>query len=72
MLNMEKKLSSLSGRRVDLFCSDSIVFRGRIEAVEDGIVRLVDDDERTFSIASDKVVAVSETADSAVRPGFRS
>lgn len=68
---MEKIISNFTGKRVDLFCTHSVVFRGTIESVEGGIVRLVDDDERIFYVAVEGVVGVSETVDSASRPGFR-
>ncbi|MEQ1764133.1 MAG: MM0924 family protein [Pyrinomonadaceae bacterium] len=69
---MENKLLGLVDKRVDLFCSSSIVFRGKLEAVENGIVRVVDDEGRVFFVDVEKIVAASEAVDSASRPGFRS
>ena len=63
-------LKNLAGIRCDVYCTNSIVFRGSIETVENGVIRLSDEDGRVFSINVSKVVAVSETAEGSTRPGF--
>ena len=67
---MEEKLRSLEGTRVDINCGAGAIFRGRVKEVQEKMVTIVDEDEHNTSIAIKKIIAVTESADAATRPGF--
>ncbi len=67
---MENLLRGLVGKRADVYCGSSTVFRGRIESVDGGVLAVADDTERLFHIDIGHVIAISEVAEAASRPGF--
>ncbi len=68
--NMEQVLSSLVGKKVDVNCGASAIFRGEIESCENGVLRVRDEGGKDYFVAVDRVIAVSEVTDPASRPGF--
>lgn len=67
---MKDLLKEFVGKRVDVHCSGSTVFRGSVKKADDGIVQLVDDEDRVFYIDGSRIIAVSEVTDASSRPGF--
>ena len=67
---MENLLRGLVGKRTDIYCGSSTVFRGRIESIDSGVLVIVDDTERVLHIDIGHVIAVSEVAEAVSRPGF--
>ncbi len=67
---MEEVLKGLVGSRIDVSCGTAAVFRGKIEGVSDGVLRLLDEDDRSVYLSVDKITSVCECGDSTGRPGF--
>jgi hypothetical protein len=67
---MEKLLSSLIGRNVDVGCGTSAVFRGEVVSVDEGVLHLRDEEAKVTFIAVEKISSVSERSDTHLRPGF--
>jgi len=67
---MQNFLSKMTGRKLDVYCSGSSSLRGEVLKVEDGVLQLKDDDNRTCYVALDKIVVVWEARDEEHRAGF--
>ena len=67
---MEALLTELSGKKVDVNCGSNVMYRGEIVSIEDGILKLKNEDDRDVFIAVDKIAAVTECSDLSSRPGF--
>lgn len=67
---MEELLKQFVGKRIDVSCGTTAVFRGLVRNMSDGILSLVDDDERELFIAVDKIASICECKDNSGRPGF--
>ncbi|HMJ08954.1 MAG TPA: MM0924 family protein [Pyrinomonadaceae bacterium] len=67
---MEKLLSDLMGKIVDLGCGTTAVFRGEVTDVKDGVLSLRDEEGKVTYISADKIVSICERSDSHSRPGF--
>jgi len=66
---MEEILKKFEGSRIDVNCANGVWFRGENAGVEDGVLKLRDEDKVVY-IAIKRIVAVSETGESNTRPGF--
>jgi hypothetical protein len=67
---MEEKLRSYKGKKLDVNCGTSAIFRGTVEDVEGGIVRIKDELDVISDIAIERIIAVTEVSESSTRPGF--
>lgn len=67
---MEELLKRFIGKKIDVTCATSAVYRGDVIGVESGILEIKDDDDRVVYIAADKIAVVSECSDNSTRPGF--
>ena len=67
---MEEKLRGLEGKRVDINCGTGAVFRGTVKDVAEKVVTIVDEDDQNTTIATKKIIAVTECVDPVTRPGF--
>jgi hypothetical protein len=67
---MEEIISNLKGKRIDVNCGMSAVFRGENVSYNGGILELRDETGRTVYIEGSRIVAVSEVTDPSIRPGF--
>ena len=67
---MQEVINKLIGKRIDVICGISAVFRGENVNYSDGILELKDETGRTVYIEGSRIVAVSEVTDPSVRPGF--
>lgn len=66
---MEEILKKFEGVRIDVNCANGVWFRGENAGVDDGVLRLRDDDKVVY-ISIKRIIAVSETGESNTRPGF--
>ena len=67
---MEKTISELKGKRIEVNCGSGIAFRGENLGIESGVLTLeVENDKRLF-IDVTKVIVVSEASDAGGKPGF--
>jgi hypothetical protein len=67
---MEELLKQFVGKKIDVSCGGSAVYRGRVQDVRDGVLFLVDEDERAIYLSIGKIASVCECKDNAGRPGF--
>ena len=67
---MNKLLSGMVGKRIDVYCGGASSLRGEVIKVEDGVLQLKDDDDKTCYVAIDKIVVVWEAKDLDHRAGF--
>ncbi len=67
---MEEILNSLKNKEVDVTCSNSVAFRGTVESVESGVVRMTTDEEKVVFLNAGSVVSVMECENHHSRPGF--
>ncbi len=67
---MQKFLSKMIGKKIEVRCGVSSSLRGEIMNVEDGVLKLKDSDEKMCFIALDKIVVVWEASDDEHRAGF--
>jgi hypothetical protein len=58
------------GKKVDVYCGGGSSLRGNVVKVEEGILHLKDDDDKTCYVALDKIVVVWEAKDEEHRAGF--
>lgn len=66
----EEFLSKLVGKKVDLFCGGAVSLRGEVLKVENGVLHLKDEDDKTCFIAVEKIVVVWDKPDEEHRAGF--
>lgn len=67
---MQKLLSSMIGKKVDVFCGGASSLRGEVVKVEEGVLYLKDNDAKTCFVAIDQIVVVWEAKDDEHRAGF--
>ena len=67
---MEDLLKSLMGKKVDISCGASAIFRGDVIDVKAGVLYLRDEDEKVAYVSIDKIALITEVKESSQRPGF--
>ncbi len=67
---MEEILQSLKSKEVDVTCSNSVTFRGTIESLDSGVVRIRGEEDRLIYLDIGSVVSVTECDNHHSRPGF--
>ena len=67
---MQELLSTMIGRRIDVFCGATSSMRGEVIKVDGGVLHLQDDDGEMCYIAIEKIVAVWEKRDKDYHAGF--
>lgn len=67
---MDSILFALRGKEVEINFSNSLGFRGTIESVDNGVIKLTDESEKIYYLAISKIAAVCEVAEPHLRPGF--
>jgi hypothetical protein len=67
---MEELLRRFTGKKIDVSFGSTAVFRGQVRDVGQGILSLVDDDDREVFIAVERIASVTECQDHSGRPGF--
>jgi hypothetical protein len=67
---MQEFLSTLVGRKVDIFCGGASSLRGDILQVAGGVLHLKDDEGNLCYVAIEKISVVWEARDEGNRAGF--
>ncbi len=67
---MQKLLSTLIDKEIDIVCTGVSSLHGKVVKVEDGVLQLKGDEDEVYYIAIDKIVAVWEKRDKDRHPGF--
>lgn len=67
---MEEVIAELMGKKIDVRCGTSSVFRGEVVNVKNGVLFLRDEDEKIVYVSIDRIAAVYECGDTQSRPGF--
>lgn len=67
---MEELLKQFVGKKIDVSCGATAVFRGLVKDVKGGVLFLVDEDDRAVFLAVEKIASVWECKDNSGRPGF--
>jgi hypothetical protein len=66
---MQKLLSKMIGKKIDVYCGGASSLRGEVLKLEEGVLHLKDSDDKTCFVAIDKIVVVWEAKDEH-RAGF--
>lgn len=67
---MEEIIRNLIGKKIDVNCGHSAIFRGENLGYAGGILTVKDETGKTVFIDATKVVAVIEVSEASGRPGF--
>ena len=67
---MQELLSTMIGRRIDVFCGATSSMRGEVIKVDGGVLHLKDEDGEVCYIAIEKIIAVWEKHDKDHHAGF--
>jgi hypothetical protein len=67
---MQKLLSKMIGKKIDVYCGGASSLRGEVLKLEEGVLHLKDSDDKTCFVAIDKIVVVWEAKDDEHRAGF--
>jgi hypothetical protein len=67
---MDELLAKMVGKRLDIFCGGTSSLRGKLVQVEAGVAHMVDEDDRMFYVAVERVIVFSESKESEQRAGF--
>jgi hypothetical protein len=67
---MQQFLSTMIGKKIDVFCGGVSSLRGEIVKVEDGVLHLKDTDQRMCFVQIDKIQVVWDARDDDHRAGF--
>jgi hypothetical protein len=67
---MQQFLSTMIGKKIDVFCGGVSSLRGEIVKVEDGVLHLRDTDQRMCFVQIDKIQVVWDARDDDHRAGF--
>ena len=67
---MEELLKGLAGKKIDVNCGGTAVYRGVAVEVTDGVLHIRSEEDTDVFISVDKIAAVSECKDLPARPGF--
>ena len=67
---MQKLLTKMIGKKLDVYCGGASSLRGEVLKVEEGVLHLKDSDDKTCFVAVDKIIVVWEAKDDEHRAGF--
>lgn len=67
---MQQFLSTMIGKKIDVFCGGVSSLRGEIVKVEDGVLHLKDTDQRMCFVQIDNIQVVWDARDDDHRAGF--
>jgi hypothetical protein len=68
--HMEEIIRSLTGKKIDVNCGHSSMFRGENLGFANGVLTVKDETGKTVFIDATKIVAVIEVSEASGRPGF--
>jgi hypothetical protein len=67
---MREFLARLVGKKVEVFCGGTSNLSGKVVKVDESVLQLVDDDDRVFYIAINRIAVVSESKEREKNAGF--
>ncbi len=67
---MQQFLSTMIGKKIDVFCGGVSGLRGEVVKVEDGVLHMRDTDQRMCFVQIDKIQVVWDAKDDDHRAGF--
>jgi len=67
---MEEIIRNLTGKKIDINCGHSALFRGENLGYSNGVLTLKDESGKTIFIDVARIVAVTEVSEASSRPGF--
>jgi len=67
---MRELLVKMVGKKLDIYCGGTSSLRGKLVKVDETVAHLVDDDDRVFYVAIERVVVFSESREAEQRAGF--
>ena len=67
---MQQFLSTMIGKKIDVFCGGVSSLRGEVVKVEDGVLHMRDTDQRMCFVQIDKIQVVWDARDDDHRAGF--
>lgn len=67
---MHQLLSNMIGKKIDIYCGGGSSLRGEVLKVEDGVLHLKDNEQRTTFVNIEKIHVVWEARDDEHRAGF--
>ena len=67
---MQQLLSTMIGKKIDVFCGGASSLRGEVVKVEDGVLHLRDTGQRMCFVQIDKIHVVWDVRDETHRAGF--
>lgn len=67
---MEEIIRSLTGKKIDVNCGHSAIFRGENLGYANGVLTVKDETGKTVFIDAAKIIAVIEVSEASSRPGF--
>ncbi len=57
---MREFLTKMVGKKLDVYCGGTSSLSGKVVKVEESVVHLVDEDDRMYYVAIDRIAVVSE------------
>ncbi len=67
---MHEFLSTLIGKKIDVYCGGASSLSGEVVKVEGGVLHLKDNDHKMSFVAVDKIMVVWDARDDEHRAGF--
>lgn len=67
---MEDRLKQFEGKKIDINCGSGAIYRGTVETVGGGILEMRDESNSIVFISVERIIAVTECLEPAIRPGF--
>ena len=67
---MREFLTKMVGKKLDVYCGGTSSLSGKVVKVEEGVVHMVDEDDRMFYVAIDRITVVSEAREREKNAGF--
>ena len=67
---MREFLTKMVGKKLDIYCGGTSSLSGKVVKVEEGVVHLVDEDDRMLYVAIDRIAVVSESREREKNAGF--
>ncbi|MGQ0542557.1 MAG: MM0924 family protein [Blastocatellia bacterium] len=67
---MEELLRQFMGKMLDVNCGTGAMFRGEVRDVRDGVLYILDEEEKLWYVTIGSIVGFTETNEHSSRPGF--
>ena len=67
---MQTLLAKMIGKKIDVYCGGASSLRGEVVKVEEGVLHLKDDEDKTCYVAVDKILVVWEAREDEHKAGF--